>query len=255
MLTARSLSPLSGIRHAFFTRQGGVSEGIYDSLNCGLGSDDERPRVLENRARVSARMSAGPEQLFTPYQTHSNKVALVEDPWAEDERPEADALVTRRKGPVLAITTADCVPVLFADQETGVVGAAHAGWRGALDGVLAATVDVMEQQGAERNRIVAAIGPAIEQRSYEVGPEFPAPFLEQSADNRDFFEPAERDSHFMFDIKGYVGSRLAALELCSVEILPQDTCGEPDLFFSYRRSCHRREADYGRSLSAIHLEP
>lgn len=255
MLTADSLSRLPSIRHTFFTRRGGVSEGIYASLNCGLGSNDEGGRVVENRARVMAQVEANPAQLFTPYQTHSNKVALVERPWNGEERPEADALVTRRAGLVLAITTADCVPVLFADPEAGVVGAAHAGWRGAVSGVLDATVAAMEPLGAKRGRIVAAIGPAIEQRSYEVGPEFPQPFVEQSADNKSFFSPSKRAGHFMFDIKGYVGRRLADLELGGVETLPHDTCGEPDLFFSYRRSCHLNEPDYGRSLSTIHLEP
>lgn len=255
MLTVDSLSRLPGVRHAYFTRQGGVSEGIYDSLNCGIGSNDGGDRVAENRARAMAQVGAKPEQLFTPYQTHSKTVAVVTRPWTKGERPEADALVTDRPGLILAVTTADCVPVLFADAEAGVVGAAHAGWRGAVSGVLEATVEAMERLGAARDGIVAAIGPAIEQQSYEVGPEFPQPFVEQSADNKGFFSPSKRAGHFMFDIKGYVERRLAQLDLGSVEALPHDTCGEPDLFFSYRRSCHLNEPDYGRSLSTIHLEP
>ncbi len=254
MLTADLLTGLPRVRHAFFTRQGGVSRGLYDSLNCGIGSRDEAARVQENRARAMAKVGAKPEQLCTPYQTHSRIVAHVEEPWASGERPEADALVTKRPGMVLAITTADCVPVLFADHEAGVVGAAHAGWRGAVDGVLEATVEAMERLGALRGRILAAIGPAIEQKSYEVGPEFPAPFLEQSPDYQALFRPAQRDGHFMFDIKGYARRRLATLKVGAVETMAHDTCGEPDLFFSYRRSCLRGEPDYGRSLSAIQLE-
>ncbi len=248
------LTGLPRVRHAFFTRHGGVSRGLYDSLNCGIGSRDEAARVQENRARAMAKLGAAPDQLFTPYQTHSSTVAQVERAWGPGERPEADALVTARPGLVLAITTADCVPVLFADPEAGVVGAAHAGWRGALDGVLDATVAAMERLGALRGRILAAIGPAIEQRSYEVGPEFPGPFLEQSADYRTLFRPSARAGHFMFDIKGYARRRLAALDLGAVETLAHDTCGEPDLFFSYRRSCLQQEPDYGRSLSTIKLE-
>jgi YfiH family protein len=164
-------------------------------------------------------------------------------------------MVTRERGLALGILTADCVPVLFADAEAGVVGAAHAGWKGALTGVVEATVAAMTALGADRKRIVAGIGPAISQRSYEVGPEFPAPFLEQDARNSDFFCPAKREGHFLFDLKGYVARRLAALRVSAIQSLPCDTCAEDERFFSYRRACHRKETDYGRGLSAIYLEP
>ena len=255
MLTIGPLNDLPRVRHAFFTRRGGVSGGLYDSLNCGFGSGDERQNVAENRSRAMARIDMTPERLVTVYQVHSSRVRAVEQPWRPDEAPQADAMVTRTPGVALGVLTADCAPVLLADTEGGVVGAAHAGWRGAVGGVLEAVVTAMEQLGAARERIVAGIGPCIAQRSYEVGPEFPAPLLERSADNRDFFCPAARDGHFLFDLKGYAARRLAAAGVGAVKCLPCDTCGEAERFFSYRRSCLRSEGDYGRGLSAIYLEP
>ncbi len=255
MLTIGPLNDLPRIRHAFFTRHGGVSEGLYESLNCGYGSGDDKGRVGENRARAMARIGLEPDRLVTAYQVHSARVAVVEDPWPPGEAPQADALVTRVPGLALGVLTADCAPVLLADSKARVVGAAHAGWRGALGGVLEAVVEAMEELGAKRGTIAAGVGPAIAQRSYEVGPEFPGPLLEQSEDSGDLFCPARREGHFLFDLKGYVARRLARMGLVGVQCLPCDTCREPDRFFSYRRSRQRGESDYGRGLSAIFLEP
>jgi purine-nucleoside/S-methyl-5'-thioadenosine phosphorylase / adenosine deaminase len=254
MLTSDSLAALPGVRHGFFTREGGVSEGLYASLNCGLGSGDDPDCVAENRARAVARLGLPADRLATAYQVHSNRAALAETPWPADERPRVDALVTRTAGLALGILTADCVPVLFADRDAGVVAAAHAGWRGALDGILEATLAAMQRLGAGAASTLAAVGPAIEQPSYEVGPEFPAPFLAQDPANRDFFQTAPRAGHFLFDLKGYVTRRLAQAGVGRVESLAADTCAEPDRFFSYRRACLKGEPNYGRLLSAISLE-
>jgi YfiH family protein len=255
MLTIGPLNDLARVRHAFFTRRGGVSEGPYGSLNCGFGSGDDKAKVAENRSRAMARIDLEAERLCTVYQVHSARVAVADKPWPLDRRPKVDALVTRERGLALGILTADCAPVLLADVEGGVVGAAHAGWRGAVGGVLEAVVAAMQDLGAERKRIVAGIGPCIAQRSYEVGPEFPGPLLEQSADNGDFFCPAPRAGHFLFDLRGYAARRLARLGVGSIQCLPCDTCAESDRFFSYRRACQLGESDYGRGLSAIYLEP
>jgi YfiH family protein len=255
MLTIGPLNDLPGLRHGFLTRQGGVSEGLYSSLNCGQGSGDDPAKVAENRRRALARLELDGAHLVTAYQVHSAKAVVVERPWTQDDRPQVDGLVTRVTGLALGVLTADCVPVLLADSQAGVVGAAHAGWHGALDGVLESTVEAMESLGAAREHMVAGIGPAIAQRSYEVGPDYPAPFLAQDDDNRDLFCPSRRQGHFHFDLKGYVARRLARLGLGSVQVLPCDTCAEDQRFFSYRRSCLRGEADYGRGLSVICLEP
>jgi YfiH family protein len=255
MLTTGPLNDLPAVRHGFFCRTGGVSEGLFSSLNCGYGSGDDKAKVSENRRRAMAQIDLEGERLVTAYQVHSPDVVEVRQPWAREEAPEADAMVTRTRGLALGILTADCVPVLFAEAEAGVVGAAHAGWKGALTGVVEATVAAMKALGAEPKRIVAGIGPAISQRSYEVGPEFPAPFLEQDARNADFFCPGPREGHFHFDLKGYVARRLTAAGLSTIQTLPCDTCAEDERFFSYRRACHRKETDYGRGLSAIYLEP
>ncbi|MEM7169347.1 MAG: peptidoglycan editing factor PgeF [Pseudomonadota bacterium] len=255
MLTAKNLSKHPIISHGFFTRQGGVSEGLYGSLNCGFGSDDQAHNVAENRARIAADLGLASEYLLTVYQVHSPDVVEVTEPWRREEAPQADAMVTRTPGLALGILTADCVPVLFADGEAGVVGAAHAGWKGALDGVVEATIGAMESLGAMRKRVVAAIGPSIEQTSYEVGPEFPAPFLDQDVSHERFFERSPRDGHFQFDIKGYVESCLRRSGVSEIEVRPEDTYAEEGCFFSYRRSCHKKEPDYGRGLSAIALKP
>lgn len=254
MLTIGPLNDLARVRHAFFGREGGVSNGLYASLNCGFGSGDAPERVAQNRARAMIRIDLEPDRLVTAYQTHSNRVAVVERPWARDEAPEVDAMVTREPGLALGILTADCAPVLLADPEAGVVGAAHAGWRGALGGVLEAVVQAMAALGAVPGRIVAGVGPAIGRSSYEVGPEFPEPFLAENSGNGDFFSPAARPGHFLFDLKGYVGRRLGATGVKSVEVLPCDTCAEESRFFSYRRARLRGEPAYGRDLSAIYLE-
>jgi YfiH family protein len=253
-LKAKNLVAQRGIRHAFFTRKGGVSDGIYDSLNVGLGSDDKTENVHENRKRAMAAMDMPPEALHTIYQVHGAHVVQVNsNAWKSTQAPKADAMVTNRAGVVLGVLTADCVPVLFADPSAGIVGAAHSGWRGTIFGVLAAAVEAMEGLGANRQNIYAAVGPAIAQESYEVGPEFPAPFLERNAENTQFFRPSEREGHHMFNLTGCVVSLLEDLSLASIDHLAVDTCAEDLCFFSYRRSTHRGEPDYGRGLSAISL--
>jgi YfiH family protein len=253
MRTAASLAGLSGIRHGFFTREGGVSEGRYASLNCGLGSGDALEAVRENRARAAAALGQPLEQLVTLFQIHSREVIAVEEPWPQTERPRADALVTGRPGVVLGVLTADCAPLLFADAEARVVGAAHAGWKGALGGVAEATVEAMELLGADRSRIRAAVGPAIGPESYEVGPEFPAPFLAQDADNAQFFRQGLGD-RMLFDLKAYVAHRLAQSGVGEVVLDEADTLADEGQFFSYRRTTKAGETDYGRLLSAIVLE-
>lgn len=254
MITVNVLKECSGVRHGFMTRQGGVSAGIYDSLNCGYGSDDDAGNVTENRTRAVARLDLPHEALATVYQIHSPDVAEVIAPWPRDKRPEVDAMVTKRPGVALGISTADCAPILFADPEAGVIGAAHAGWKGALTGVTEATIAAMVRLGADVERIHAAIGPCIAQTSYEVGPEFPGRFLAQDAGNRRFFVPSARAGHFMFDLPGYLAHRLALAGIGAIENVGRDTCAEADLFFSYRRMTLRGEPDYGRGLSVIALE-
>ena len=244
----------SGLRHAFFTRRGGVSTGIYHSLNCGLGSGDDPAAVRANRTRAMAALDLPADALFTCHQHHSAKVAVIDAGAVPLEAPRVDALVTTSAGLALGIVTADCGPVLFADTRDRVIGAAHAGWRGALDGVLEATVDAMIEQGARADNIAVAIGPMIGPNSYEVGPEFPAPFLEQETGNGAFFKAAAREGHFMFDLPGYIGARLARLGLGDILRLDSDTCHDEANFFSYRRSQHQGEPDYGRMLSTIVLE-
>lgn len=255
MLTLGPLNELQGVRHAFFDREGGVSQGIYASLNCGVGSGDDKAKVRENRGRTMEMLGLPAERLATLYQIHSAEVVPVTAPIADDARPRADAMVTATPGLALGILTADCAPVLLADAEAPVIGAAHAGWKGALGGVLEAVVAAMERLGARRERIVAGIGPCIGKASYEVGPEFPAPFEAQDPSNLELFTAAPREGHFLFDLKGYAARRLARLGLTEIQTLPCDTLAEEDRFFSYRRACLRGEPDYGRLLSAIALQP
>ena len=255
MFKSQLLQAADGIRHCFFSRQGGTSEGIYASLNCGFGSQDDPARVGENRARAAAHLSLLPERMLTVYQTHSRNVVEVTEPWVPQESPKADAMVTGESGVGLGILTADCGPVLFADTRAHVIGAAHAGWRGALDGILEATIEAMEGLGATRQHILAALGPCIAQPSYEVGPEFPQPFLSVDASDRDLFTPSSRQGHFYFDLKGFIARRLQRAGIVSIDMLAYDTCAEEDRFFSYRRCCQRGEPDYGRGLSLIALEP
>jgi len=254
MITVSALNGLSRVRHAFFTRQGGGSEGLYASNNCGLSSHDDPATVRRNRKRAIESMEMPPEALVTLTQQHTATVVVADAPWPEGEAPVADGVVTTRPRLVLGILTADCAPVLLADGKAGVVAAAHAGWRGALGGVLSNTVATMVEQGARLDRIIAGIGPCIGPRSYEVGPEFPAPFLEQDAGNDIFFSPARRDGHFMFDLPGFVAKQLARVGVREIMPMPCDTCREEARFFSHRRATLRGEADYGRLLSVIALE-
>ena len=255
ILQAAALLDSPTIRHGFFTREGGVSEGIFAALNCSLGSGDDVAKVAENRRRALAQLGLGPDQLVACYQIHSTDVVVVEKPWKHDERPRADAMVTRLKGVALGILTADCAPVLFADEEAGIVAAAHAGWRGALGGVVQATVATMERAGAQRARIRAAVGPCIGFPSYEVGPEFPAPFLAQSRDNAKFFAAAGRTAHHRFDLGGYVHAQITAAGVGQIDATGGDTAAESARFFSYRRTCLAGEKQFGHELSAICLAP
>ena len=247
------LLALAGIRHAFFTRAGGVSTGFYESLNGGTGSRDVAADVAENRARMAAALGVEPSHLLTAYQTHSPDVVVVEAPWTPDNRPRADAIVTRMVGLAIGVTTADCGPVLFAEPRSRVIGVAHAGWRGALTGVVESTVTAMRRLGAKRDQIRAAIGPMIRQANYEVGPDLIARFHADDAQSQRFFTPAARDGHALFDLAGYVATRLKRTGVREVEDLGLCTYADPSRFFSYRRTTHRAEADYGRHISAIAL--
>lgn len=242
---------LQGVTHGFFTRRGGASSGVYAGLNCGSGSDDLRDAVELNRLRVAEAMSLAPDSLVTIHQTHSADVVTVTGPLASP-LPQADAMVSATPGVALAILTADCEPVLFADPEAGVIGAAHAGWKGALDGVLEATVAAMEALGARRKTIAAVIGPTISQAAYEVGPEFVERFLDDDRDNARFFANGTGD-RALFDLPGYGLKRLAAAGIGHAAWTGHCTYSAPERFYSYRRSVHRMEADYGRLISAIRL--
>ncbi len=248
MMERDALSGLAGVAHAFLERGGGVSTGLYAGLNCGFGSGDDRDAVSENRNRALAAVEA--DQLATLYQIHSAEaVALAEPP----KGLRADGMATDRPGLALGILTADCAPVLFADAQAGVVGAAHCGWRGALAGIAEAVLERMEGLGARAGRTVAAVGPCIGQASYEVGPEFREAFETADADNGRWFVVAARSGHFRFDLAGYVAGRLERAGLAAVSVADADTCAEEERFFSYRRACLRGEADYGRQLSLIAL--
>jgi YfiH family protein len=253
ILQATALAALNGIRHAFFTREGGVSSGIYASLNSGIGSQDLADNVTENRARMAAAVGVAPDRLLTAYQIHSPRVVRVDEPWTADERPRADAMVTRLPGLALGISTADCGPVLFADADARVIGAAHAGWRGAVSGVIEATIAAMEAIGADRRRMVAALGPTISQSNYEVGPELVEQFVAADAANAQFFIAAERAGHARFDLPGYIMQRLRRAGVATVEDLGRCTYAEPERFYSFRRTTHRGETDYGRHVNAIAL--
>jgi YfiH family protein len=254
MLQAQSLSALSGIRHGFFTRAGGVSDGIYASLNGGVGSEDSPAKVAENRARMAQSLNVAPDHFLTCYQIHSPEVVVAETPWQASERPRADAIVTRTPGLAIGISTADCGPVLLADAEARVIGAAHAGWRGAITGVIEATIAKMEQLGATRSRIVAAAGPMIRQPNYEVGQELVDRFVAMAPSNVRFFKPAKRDGHAMFDLAGFVVSRLRRAEIAEIEDIGLCTYADPAQFYSYRRATHLGEPDYGRHINAIALD-
>jgi hypothetical protein len=250
-LIADNLAMLDGIAHGFFTRHGGVSAGIYASLNCGLGSRDERHAVLENRRRVAARLQA--KSIVTTHQVHGTTVAVVDVPWPDGKGPEADAIVTMQPGLAVCALTADCAPVLFADAQTRIVAAAHAGWRGAKNGVLEATIAAMEKLGAERRHICAAVGPCIGPEAYEVGQEFADAFLRDDAQNRRFFAFSKAGGRPYFDLSAYAIDRLARSGLSILSrSMPCTYTSQAD-FFSYRRSQARKELDYGRQISAIVL--
>lgn len=252
-LTAAPLLAIPHLSHGFFTREGGVSKGIYASLNAGLGSDDDQGAVIENRARIASSVGVAPDQLVTVHQIHSPDVVTVTQAWTPATAPKADAMVTNRRGIGLGVLAADCTPVLFADTNTKVIGAAHSGWKGAWSGVLEATIDAMTKLGATPASMVAAIGPCISRDAYEVGPEFRERFMERNADDAVWFTPSARDNHFMFDLTAYVAARLAAAGIGTIERLDLCTYADEQRFFSYRRTTHRGEPDYGRQISVIAL--
>lgn len=252
MVKAETLA-LAGISHAFFTREGGVSGGVYASLNGGIGSHDSAADVAANRARMAAALGVEPRRLLTAYQIHSPHVVVAETTWTADARPRADGIVTRMPGLAIGVSTADCGPVLFAEPKARVVGAAHAGWRGALAGIVEATVAAMERLGAARSEIRAAIGPMIRQPSYEVGPDLVARFAAKDPESKPFFMPASRPDRARFDLGGYIAARLRRAGIRRIEDIGRCTYADPALFFSYRRATHRAEDDYGRHVNAIVL--
>jgi YfiH family protein len=255
-LTSHVLSGQRRVRHGFFTRRGGVSEGLYTSLNCGPGSGDVAAHVAENRNRVMRALGFSPSpsmRLNTLAQVHSAEVVELREPLPEGRYPRADALVTASPGIAVGVLAADCVPVLLADTAGKAVAAAHAGWKGALGGVIEATVASMGMLGASPEHIVACVGPAIQQQSYEVGEELRARFLEADAGNGAYFRDSERGGHFLFDLSEYVMRRLLAAGVSDVERMALDTYSEEQDFFSYRRATHRCESDYGRQVSVIAL--
>ena len=252
MLTCPNLSNFTNIRHGFFTRKGGHSTGLYSSLNCGFGSGDNLDTVAANREHVAKALGTTGSQLVSAYQIHSPTVITLNAPWTRETAQEADALVTNQSGIALGILTADCVPVLFADPTTHVIAAAHAGWKGAYSGIIENTVAAMEALGATRKNIIATIGPAIEQKSYEVGPEFKERLIAQHADNARFFMPSPKAGHHMFNLKAYTAAQLTNAGVTH-NMLENDTCSEEDTFFSFRRATLRQEPVYGRQISAIIL--
>ena len=253
-VTSPDLAAIPGLAHGFFTRRGGVSGGVYDSLNVGLGSRDDPDAVRENRARVAAALGVPAGGLANCYQVHSPDVVTLDAPFPDAApRPKADALVTRRPGLALGVTMADCGPLLFADPEARVIGAAHAGWKGAFTGVAEATLAAMEALGARRAAIVVALGPSIRRESYEVGPEFVARFIEGAPGNARYFAPSATPGHSMFDLPAYTGDRLRAAGVGRFVDLGLDTYPDAARFFSYRRTTHRRDPDYGRMMAGIAL--
>ena len=251
-ITSPDLAGETGIRHAFFTREGGISTGIYASLNGGVGSQDDQAHVTENRARMAAHLGVERDKLVSLYQVHSPDVAVVTGPWP-GERPKADAMVTIAHGVALGVSSADCGPILFADSEAGVIGAAHSGWKGAFGGVVGATVTAMEKLGARRERIIAVLGPTISATAYEVGPEFIERFKAENATYSRFFHASERPAHAMFDLPAFIAHRAQEPGIGRFVDLALCTYGDESRFYSYRRTTHRQEADYGRLISAIAL--
>ena len=252
MFCASTLESCDGIRHGFFTRQGGVSKGMYGSLNCGLGSRDDAESVRQNRALVAETLGVPAGRLLTLYQIHSARAVIVDKPW-NGESAEADALVTRTPGLAIGALTADCAPILLCDPQARVIAAAHAGWRGALSGVAEATIAAMEELGAKRERVVAVIGPSISQRAYEVGSDYVDRFLAEEPASETFFMTDESSGEPHFDLSGYVAERLSRAGVGSVSDLGLCTYCDETRLFSYRRSQHHGEEDYGRQISAIVL--
>lgn len=252
-ITADCLAEARGMAHGFFTREGGVSEGIYAGLNCGAGSRDDRDRVTENRERVARHLGTEGARLVTCYQVHSADVLVVTEPWTFATMPRADGLVTNVPGIAVGALAADCAPVLLADAEARVVGAAHAGWKGALGGILEETIATMERIGARRSRIRAALGPCLGPANYEVGPEFVERFVAADTANARFFSRRPDGERPYFDLPGYVLMRLSAAGLDTVESCTTCTYADEMRLYSYRRATHRREPDYGRQISAIML--
>jgi len=243
----------AGIAHGFFTRQGGVSAGLYASLNGGTGSRDDRAAVIENRRRMAETLGVAPDRLVLPYLVHSPDAVTIDTPFDEADRPRCDGLATRTPGLALAVTGADCGPVLLADAEAGVVGACHAGWKGALGGVLESTLAAMVSLGARLPGITAVLGPTIAQASYEVGPDFHDRVIEHDRLYAEFFTPSRRPHHHLFDLPGFIGHRLRAAGTGRFVDLTLDTYQDEARFYSYRRATHRGEADYGRLVAAIAL--
>lgn len=254
MITVSSLNALTNVRHGFFTRSRGVSTGLYASLNCGFGAGDDEAAVRRNRDLAVSEIEMPPENLVTVRQAHTAEVVEATKPWPVEAAPEADALVTKVPRLVLGILTADCAPVLFADPKARIVAAAHAGWRGALGGVLDNTVTAIEKLGGKRRDILVGIGPCIMQRSYEVGEDLHTAFLEDDDDNHMFFASGPRPGHYLFDLPGYIAKRLVRVGVTEVMPTPCDTFREETRFFSHRRATRRNEAAYGRMLSVIALE-
>jgi YfiH family protein len=244
---------LGDAAHAFFTRRGGVSQGVYSSLNGGVGSQDDPASVAENRARMARALGVAPENFLVPYQVHSADALAVSAPWPADERPRCDGLVTATPGLALGVTGADCGVLLFSDASAGVIGAAHSGWKGALSGMVEALVAAMEGLGARRSDILVALGPTIAQRSYEVGPEFFARFEAEDESFIRFFAPSDRPGHFLFDLPGLIALRAERAGVGCFENLGLDTYSDETRFYSYRRTTHRGEPDYGRLVAAIAL--
>ncbi len=253
MLQSASLAALANIRHGFFTRTGGVSQGVYASLNGGVGSNDAPEQVAENRARMAQSLGIAPERFLTPYQIHSPEVVVADRPWTAETRPRADAVVTREPGLAIGVSTADCGPLLFADAKARVIGAAHAGWRGAFTGVIDGTVAAMEKLGADRADMTVTLGPTISQPNYEVGAEFVERFLAADADNARFFKDSIRADHAMFDLNGYIAARIKRAGVVKFEDLGLCTYADPQRFYSFRRATHLSEPDYGRHINAIAL--
>lgn len=253
MLSPITADELSDVPHGFFGRRGGVSRGLYDSLNCGLGSHDEPASVRENRARVARHLGAGSGTVLTCHQVHSADAVVVDAPWCPGSQPKADALVTRTPGVLIGALAADCMPILFADPEAGVVAAAHAGWKGALLGVADSTIAAMVRIGAERKRIRAVIGPCISATAYEVGPEFLSDAIASDPSAERYFLRPSPGARPHFDLPGYMLGRLSTAGIASARWVGDCTYSGDDRYFSYRRTTHRRESDYGRQIAVVML--